>query len=138
MRRSISRSLASASLLLALCAVAATRPHYGGTLRIEMRAAPVSLDPAQETSKLTPLLFDTLVVLDDSGTPRPGLARGWQSRNDNRRWQFPLRPDLKLSDGTPLTSAQAAASLVSANPGWRATALGDAVVLEFDAPRPHL
>ncbi len=138
MRHSVSRSIASASLLLALCAAAATRPHYGGTLRLEMRAAPTSLDPAQETSKLTSLLFDTLVVLDDAGTPQPAGARGWQSRNDNRHWQFPLRPDLKLADGTPLTAAQAAASLVAANPGWRASALGDAVILDFDAPRPHL
>ena len=139
MRHSALRSVASASLLLALCAVAATRPHYGGALRLEMRAAPALLDPADAAAaRFMPLLFDTLVVLDSTGEPQPALARGWQSRNDGRRWQFALRHDLKLSDGMPLTSAQVAAALLAANPGWRATALGDAVVLEFDAPRPHL
>ncbi len=126
-------------MLLALCAAGATRPGYGGRLRIEMRSAPVSLEPAQaDAARLIPLLFDTLVVLDDSGAPEPALARGWQARNDNRRWQLPLRPDVKLADGTALTSAKAAASLTAANPGWHVTAQDDAVLVDFDAPHPHL
>jgi peptide/nickel transport system substrate-binding protein len=142
MRRSVLRSLASVSLLLALGAAAATRPHYGGTLRIEMRAAPASLDPAQAdaaaSAKFVPLLFDTLVTLDDGGNPQPALARGWQARSDNRHWQFPLRPGVKFSDGSALTPAKAAASLLAANAGWRVTALDDAVILDFDTPQPHL
>lgn len=142
MRHSVSRWLASVSLLLlALAAAAATRPHYGGTLRIEIRAAPATLDPAggePSDPRLISLLFDTLVVLDESAAPQPQLARGWQSRNDGRKWQFPLRPDVKLHDGSALTPAQVAASLKTANPGWRVTALDDAVALDFDAPQPHL
>ncbi len=121
--------------------MAATRPHYGGTLRLEMRAAPASLDPAQldaAATKLIPLLFDTLVTLDAGGNPEPALARGWQARSDNKQWQFPLRPDIKLHDGSPLTTAKAAASLLAANPSWRVTAQDDAVVFDFDLPRPHL
>ncbi len=139
MRHSVSRSIAGASLLVALCAAAATRPHYGGTLRIEMRAAPVAIDPAQaDAARLTPLLFDTLVVLDDSGAPQPSLARGWQSLNAGKRWQLPLRPDVKLADGTPLTPAKVAASLAAANPSWRVSAQDDAVLLDFDTAHSHL
>lgn len=142
MRLSVLRSLASASLLIAICAMAATRPHYGGTLRIAMRAAPISLDPAQTdsstASKLVPLLFDTLVTLDDNAGPQPALARGWQARNDNKHWQFPLRPGVKLSDGSALTPTMVTASLSAANPGWRVSALDDAVILDFDVPQPHL
>ena len=34
---------------LAVSAPAATRPHYGGTLRLAVRDAPSSLDPANST-----------------------------------------------------------------------------------------
>ncbi len=140
MRPIVSRSLASASLLLiALAVPAVTRPHYGGALRIEMRAAPASLDPAAADAdpRLTSLLFNTLVILDDTGSPRPQLARAWQARN-NRRWQFSLRPDVKLQDGSVLTPAQVVASLKAANPAWRVTPLADGIVLDFDSPQPHL
>ena len=41
------RWLAASSLLIAaIAANGETRPQYGGTLRIEMQAAPASLDPA--------------------------------------------------------------------------------------------
>ncbi len=142
MKPSILRSLASASLAVALMATAATRPHYGGTLRIATRDAGSSLDPANASpglaSKLGPLLFDTLVKLDDNATPQPALARIWQASSDQRRWQLSLRADVKLSDGSVLTPAQVAASLNAANPGWRISVLPEAIVLEFDAPRPHL
>ncbi|MEI9971787.1 MAG: hypothetical protein WDO73_06870 [Ignavibacteriota bacterium] len=41
-RRSKSAALLLASLALAAIASAATRPHYGGTLRVEMRESPPS------------------------------------------------------------------------------------------------
>ena len=39
----------SSALLVVLAAEAETRPQYGGTLHVAMRAAPVSLDPADTT-----------------------------------------------------------------------------------------
>ncbi len=140
MRHRVSQSLASASLLLiALTASAVTRPHYGGTLRVEMRAAPVSLEPAapESDARISALLFDTLIVLDENAAPRPRLARAWQSRN-NRQWQFSLVRDVKLPDGSTLTPAQVAASLKAANPAWRVAVLDDGIALEFDSPQPHL
>ncbi len=140
MRHSVSRLLATASLLaFALTAAAATRPHYGGSLRLQMRAAPSSLDPraADADPRLTSVLFDTLVALDESGKPVPQLARAWQARN-NRHWQFTLREDVKLQDGSVLTPAQVAASLKTANPAWQVGVGEGGVTLDFDGPQPHL
>src|SRR5689334_882547 len=68
----------SAWLLLAVLSIslaqsgAATRPRYGGTLRVEVRAAPASLDPAStDAPPLTSLVFEPLVQLDAMGAPLP-------------------------------------------------------------------
>src|SRR5579862_1236847 len=67
--------LVASSLLSSVWALAAERPHYGGSLRIEMREAPQSLEPAAQTTpglqSLSHLIFETLVSLDDRGRPQP-------------------------------------------------------------------
>ncbi len=137
--------LAVSSLLLAGLATAATRPRYGSTLRVAMRAAPTSLDPADSSQpdslarrNLARLMFDTLVTLDDRGRPQPALASSWQSEPGNQRWQFYLRRAVQFYDGSPLTSDAVAASLRAANPSWKVFPLGDAVVIERDTPTPNL
>jgi peptide/nickel transport system substrate-binding protein len=142
--RRIGLLLLAASSLLALQARAATRPRYGGTLRVAMRAAPTSLDPARAdqtdltTSNISRLIFDTLVTLDDRGGPQPGLAVSWQAESGNQRWHFTLRGGVTFQDETPLTAEQVAASLRTANPNWRVTSSGDAITIECDSPVPHL
>jgi peptide/nickel transport system substrate-binding protein len=131
--------LAVSSLLivsLMIAAQAATRPQYGGTLRVAVRAAPASLDPANGSVSdsfsrrtLTSLLFDTLVTTDENGRAKAGLAELWQARG-NQRWQFRLRHGVKFHDGTPLTAEIAAASLRAANPAWNITAEKDTVIVE--------
>ncbi len=90
--------------MLALGAPAETRPQYGGTLHVAMRAAPTSLDPADNAQtdsfarrNLTLLIFDTLVATDDSGRARGALAASWQASPTNQRWQFHLRRDHEVS-----------------------------------------
>src|SRR5581483_6940803 len=139
MRPSVSRFLAASSLALALCtAHAATRPHFGGTLRIEMRAAPTLFvpDPTADATdaRITSMIFETLVSLDSNGMPQPGLAISWEHSPDSKRWVFTLRPDVKLHNGAMLQSATVAASLQSSNPGWKVQALADTVVLESETP----
>src|SRR5690349_12941980 len=142
MRHSVSRFLAASSLALALCtAHAATRPHFGGTLRIEMRAAPIlfvpdssSNSPDAADDRITSMVFETLARLDSNGTPQPGLAISWERSPDSKRWVFTLRPDVKLHNGAMLQSATVAASLQSSNPGWKVQALADTVVLESETP----
>jgi ABC-type transport system substrate-binding protein len=139
------RNRAEVFLILALLfisvAAAETRPRYGGTLRVEMRAAPPTLDPAAASqdpafAQIAPLLFDTLVRLDASGRPIPWLAESWQKESEHR-WRLTLRAGVRFSDGAALTSAQVAQSLREANPGWN-TGAGDVVVIESEQPLPDL
>ena len=142
--RRIGLLLLAASSLLALQARAATRPRYGGRLRVAMRAAPASLDPARAdqtdltTSNISRLIFDTLITLDDRGRPQPGLAVSWQAEGGNQRWHFQLRSGVTFQDETPLTADQVAASLRTANPNWKVTSSGDSITVECNSPEPNL
>src|SRR5215472_14720524 len=138
------RWLAASSMLLVGLAHAETRPQYGGTLHVAMRTAPATLDPTDRSQEsfggrsVTSLLFDTLVVMDDSGRAKPGLAEAWQASRGNQRWEFRLRPGVKFSDGTLLTADIAAASLRSANPGWNVSSGGTSVVIEQEVADPEV
>ena len=57
------------------------------------------------------MVFTGLVELDDSGNVAPYLASSWDVSSDNLTYTFHLRPNLKFSDGTPLTSADVAYSI---------------------------
>jgi len=155
MRRFDWRWLVVSSLLLAFSASAETRPQYGGTLRVAMRAAPASLDPADGSQadsfsgysfsgtgfarrSVMMLMFDTLVAIDNNARIQPSLALSWESAPGFRRWQVHLRHGVKFDDGTPLTAEIAAASLRSANPSWKVHADGDSVVIEFESADPEL
>ncbi len=118
---------------------AETRPHYGGTLHVTVRAAPSSLDSADSSvpdsfaqRTVSWLLFDRLVNIDQSGRVQPGLAESWQSTRGNQRWNFRLRHGVKFHDGTPLTAEAVAASLRYGNPSWSASANGDSVIIEHE------
>ncbi|MFZ0773737.1 MAG: ABC transporter substrate-binding protein [Candidatus Sulfotelmatobacter sp.] len=131
--------LVASSLFLASVAGAETRPQYGGTLRVAMREAPASLDPADATQpdsfarrNLLALVFETLVTVDDHGRVHPGLAADWQAGPGNQRWQFRLRPGVRFHDGTPLTAEIVSSSLRTANPSWKVFAEGDSVIVERD------
>lgn len=137
--------LVASSLLLALAASAAVRPHYGGTLHVEMRAAPTSLDPADSNEAdwfgfrdLSNLMFETLVSLDEQGKPQPALASSWQSEPGKQRWQLVLRRGVTFQDGAPLTPDTVAASLRRTNPTWKVFSEGEAVIIERDSAAPNL
>jgi ABC-type transport system substrate-binding protein len=137
--------LVGSSLLCVLSVSAATRPHYGGTLHVEMRAAPASLDPGDssqsislETRNLFALMFDTLASLDDQGKPEAALASSWQAESGNQRWQFFLRHGVTFQDGTPVTPDAVATSLRRTNPNWKVFSEGEAVIIECDAPALNL
>ncbi|PYX50925.1 MAG: hypothetical protein DMG79_04525, partial [Acidobacteria bacterium] len=68
-----------------LGANAETRPQYGGVLHVAMRGVPVSLDPANSDQpdsfarrSITMLVFDTLVIMDESARVQAWLATSWQ------------------------------------------------------------
>jgi peptide/nickel transport system substrate-binding protein len=142
MKRFASRLLAAASLILAAGnhTHAATRPQYGGTLRIAVHDAPSSLDPmtlndSPATSAIARLLFDTLVTIDASDRLKPGLAESWQTDAPHQRWTFTLRPGVTFANGTPVTPQIVAATLRTSNPDWNVSTSGDTtVVIQLAAP----
>ena len=68
-----------------------------------------TFDPAlaYDTSSISAIqmIYTGLVQLDDKFQIHPQLAQSWQQSSDGLTWTFHLKPDLKFSDGTPLTSA---------------------------------
>jgi peptide/nickel transport system substrate-binding protein len=124
--------------MLALSADARTRPHYGGTLHVEIEG-----DPWQRPDGIARrLVFDGLTVLDTNGSVRSALAVEWNSDNNDHRWQFRLRPGVHFHDGSSLTSTAVVASLnaaCAANCPWTAVhAVGASVVFTGDSPMPNL
>jgi peptide/nickel transport system substrate-binding protein len=110
-----------------------------------MRAAPVSLDPAElkpsdgfVAGNLCSLLYDNLVSLDEQGKPAPALATAWTSESGSQRWRFSLRRGITFQDGTVLTPVIVAASLQKADPSWKVSIAADAVIIERESPAPNL
>ncbi len=110
----ISTAAASAPVL------AATRPHYGGTLQVETRARVDSIDPrewpadaslAAAKEKLASPVFEPLVRLNENGQPQPSLAIAWEHDVEWKQWRFRLRPGVKFHDGSALTPSAVAAAL---------------------------
>ena len=134
------RQVAISCLLvsLALPAVARTRPHYGGILRVEIEGDPWT----QHGGLARRLIFDGLTRIDADGNGQPALAVRWQSEDSDHRWQFWLRPGVHFNDGSPLTSPAVVASLTAscaANCPWTAIrSVGSSIVLTGDSPMPNL
>jgi MarR-like DNA-binding transcriptional regulator SgrR of sgrS sRNA len=121
-----------------LVAGARTRPHYGGTLRVEIEG-----DPWQQPNGIARrLVYDGLTRMDSGGVATPALATEWKAENNSHRWQFKLRPGVRFSDGTPVTSVNVVASLNAScrsNCPWGAVrALGGSVLFTSDSPMPVL
>jgi oligopeptide transport system substrate-binding protein len=56
-------------------------------------------------------IFTGLVSLDDKGNVQKQLANSWEFSPSNLTWTFHLKPNLKFSDGQPLTSHDVAWSI---------------------------
>ncbi|MGO9640111.1 MAG: ABC transporter substrate-binding protein, partial [Candidatus Acidiferrales bacterium] len=147
MRHIAYRFLAAISLLIsATTAPAATRPHYGGTLRVMLQSAPDALDlPANATpadywdaARTLSLIGDTLVKLDAQGRPQPALAVAWQSDPSARHWQFTLRREVKFHDGSVASPTAIAQILGALHSGWNVRAAADSVSIESETPMPSL
>ena len=126
----------------------ATSPRHGGMLRVELRAAAVSLDPREwrvgtlesaTNEKLRALVYDRLVMLDNYGRFQPQLATEWSHDAAFKKWQFTLRANVKYSDGTPLSGAHVVAALQPFLPdGQQISAAGNNVVIQSAVAMPDL
>jgi peptide/nickel transport system substrate-binding protein len=148
MRPTAFRFLAVISLsLVAAITWGASRPRYGGTLRVESRGGLPSLDPADwpadpELSslkeKLVALVFDRLVGLDESGRPQPALALAWQQSADGKAWTFTLRSGVKFHNGASLDAAAVVFALRGLHPDWRVSRTDSSVTIASDTALANL
>ena len=153
-----------AAISVASAAAAATRPHYGGTLRVAMQSAPNALvlpagsDPANywDVARVLSLVGDTLVRVDAEDRVQSGLAIGWQHDATARHWQFAMRRGIKFQDGSLASPAAIAQILGALHPNWtvRSTAgaafpamtsggsttdsARDSLTIDTDAPAPSM
>ncbi len=150
----VRRKLLSAALIMAMTAAmtaatratAATRPHYGGTLRVMLQSAPDTLDiPANATpagywdmTRTLSLVGDTLVRLDAQGRAQPALAVAWQSDPSARHWQFTLHHGVTFHDGSVCSPAAIAQILGALHPGWNVRASADSIAIETETAIPSL
>jgi oligopeptide transport system substrate-binding protein len=100
---------AAVALLALLVLAAAPAARAAGTLNRASSAEPNSLDPHIATGNTASYilydLFMGLTTFDGAGKVIPGAAQSWTVSADGLTYTFKLRPGLKWSDGTPLTSA---------------------------------
>ena len=128
-----------AMLAMAATASARTRPHYGGTLRVDVEG-----DPLRRPDGIAlRLVLDGLTRMDDDGAVRPSLAVRWASENGNHRWQFWLRTGVNFHNNRPLNGTEIVASLedachASACPWTTVRALGQSVIFTSDNAIPDL
>lgn len=87
----------------------ATAQPRGGTAVFAVPSDPGHLNPAISTSapvqQIAASVFNGLVSLDETGTPRPDLARSWTVSPDGMRVTFTLVAGARWHDGMPVTSA---------------------------------
>ncbi len=134
----------AAGVLMGLCpglmisqGEARVRPHYGGEVRVETSATGMP-----EFVKL--LVADRLTYVDVHGDVKAGLAVRWESQNGFRRWQFWLRPGMRMhgTDGdVPLTMEMVAdairAGLAKDGMNGHVQVANDAMAVEFSGPMPQ-
>jgi oligopeptide transport system substrate-binding protein len=110
-------ALLACALVAAGCTTRAKNTEFFGlvsppaenVLRYVTGDEPESLDPqissGQPEARIYMALFAGLVEYDPkTNEPIPELAERWEFNNDNSEYVFHLRPNLRWSDGRPLTA----------------------------------
>jgi len=104
-----------AGALLRAASAASMTPVKGGTLKVAQVGDPPTLDIMASTADVvtndTQGIFEGFFALDASGNPQPVLATGAQWSNGNLTLTLPLRSGVLFHNGSPMTAADAAASL---------------------------
>jgi peptide/nickel transport system substrate-binding protein len=116
-RRTLAAAVAGAAAIAVIAAIAAV---VAGTASGQEGAKPLTLtvalqqdlDSANPTVGVTVAAYEfwnlQYATLTDKASkdfaPIPGLAASWTASADKRTWTYKLRPNLKWSDGQPLTA----------------------------------
>jgi peptide/nickel transport system substrate-binding protein len=111
-------------------------PVSGGNLVYSRQLETVTLNPREVKNGngdifADEMLYSGLVRNDPNGSAKvvPGLAEKWEVSPDGKTYTFHLRPGLKFSDGSPVTSEDVAWNLEQfrnpeTNPALAALAVG--------------
>ncbi len=107
---------ALAGVALVLAHGANAFPTRGGTLIFGRNADSQFLDPVLNNANvdiwvLTTLNSNLLLPTLDGKGVRPGLATEWSASPDGKTFTVKLRPGIKFSDGSPVTTADVVWSL---------------------------
>ncbi len=82
------------------------------TLRISEYQKPSFINPlltsATVSARLSEIIFDGLIQLDEQFVAQPHLARSWERSENGLTWTFHLRRGVKFHDGVELTAADVA------------------------------
>lgn len=96
----------------------AQTPEKGGHLKMGISggASTDTLDPAEASGSMAFVIAktwgDTLVESDPkTGDPLPSLAESWSTTPDAKVWTFKIRKGVTFHDGSPMTVADAVATL---------------------------
>jgi peptide/nickel transport system substrate-binding protein len=114
-RRSFTTLAAAGTVALATLFGSSAAFAQTKTLRVVAHADLKILDPTFTTAYITRnfgyMVYDTLFAQDANGHPKPQMVEKYSTSKDGLTWTFTLRPGLKFSDGTNVTSADAVASI---------------------------
>ena len=107
------------SAMLALTLALVTGPVMAHAQQKVLRVVPQGevkvFDPHQSQVNLTSmhaaLVYDTLFSWDADMAARPQMVERWTISDDKLLYTFTLRPGLKFSDGSPVTTRDAIATL---------------------------
>ncbi|WP_158743486.1 ABC transporter substrate-binding protein [Acidisphaera sp. L21] len=100
----------------ALLALLAATPAWADDLRVAMKGVVDNADPHQSYTPNRNVqihVYEPLLFQDEHLRPHPGLAESWRAINPTT-WEFTLRAGVKFHDGSPLTPADVAFSLMRA------------------------
>jgi len=96
------------SLLAPLASSHVAAQEGGKVVRVHQVTYPDVVDPQKSsfTSEIAilALAYEGLTRLDDTQATVPAAAESWEYNDDATQITFTLRPDLKFSDGSPLTA----------------------------------
>jgi peptide/nickel transport system substrate-binding protein len=91
----------------AIVAVFAAAPALAQELKIGVASEATSVDPhfhnVGQNNALRRHIFESLVFMDATQKPYPGLASSWRAVDD-QTWEFKLRPGVKFSNGADFTA----------------------------------
>lgn len=108
MTRPNHRIFCAALLMLSLPYLCLAQQKEDATVyRRVLKVMPLQLDPALtdfgHEVQVIRQMYDQLVTYDKGYSLRPMLAESWSVSRDGKRYSFKLKPNVRFSDGLPLT-----------------------------------